>query len=138
MFNVSMGLSGHKRLVAVGLSGIVVISVFAVAFLLTFSAVRKSAILDEDEIYILELSGFGTTVARINAEAPVDVCITDSTGLRLLESGENALCYYYSRGVTEERIVWRQPHKGKFYLVIISGDEKAEVEIDVRSGLLVI
>jgi len=136
MFNVTRGARGNKRLTAMVFAFSVVAVVFVGFVVATGSSATYRVKLNPGSPrYFLIPGGFLTVSLDVSASEPVTVCITDSTGLSELESGGNALCYFYARDVTNVRRVWRSPGGGQFYLVLLS-EKPAEATVTIERGIL--
>jgi len=68
----------------------------------------------------------------VNANKPVDVCITDETGLEMMKSGGGALCLFKASNVKSIDKFWRFPENGPLYLVVIPLQGENGVKVRVR------
>jgi molybdopterin-binding protein len=92
---------------------------------------------DAGEYYVYPIWGTTWSMMRISlhSEAPVTVCITDSSGLEMLRSGGEAFCLFRASDVTELDRVWRFPSSGRMYLVVLPKEETS-VELQIKTGLV--
>ena len=129
----------HTRTFEAGLFAASVAILLGLALIgATHGSYSGSFLLTPNSTYSIQLRGYQweSIYIEIKSNAPVTVCITDSAGLRLLHSGEGALCYLYKANVTKFDEYWRFPTSERLYLLIISKGEAAEVRVSLRMGVL--
>ncbi|WP_457742031.1 hypothetical protein [Thermococcus sp.] len=129
----------HTRTFEAGLFAISVTILLGLAVVgVTHSSYSNSFFLAPNSTYTIQLRGYQweSIYIEIKSSTPVTVCITDSVGLRLLHSGEGALCYLYKANVTKFDEYWRFPTSKRLYLLIISKGEAAKVKVNLRMGVL--
>ena len=137
MFNVT-GLRPHGRR-----EEAFMFAVFVTAFLFfsivaaTYNQYSSTVTLAPNSFKTISLEGHGweTVSISIHSSEPVTVCITDESGVRMLYSGQNALCYFYRPDVRNLDELWRFPGTGKYYLVIMAGETGARVKIKLVTGI---
>ncbi|ASJ12530.1 hypothetical protein A3L14_06325 [Thermococcus thioreducens] len=138
---ITMGPLTMKRIEALGFTILVVGLILVAATLWGASySFQENVVISSGGYYVYKLEGYDWSVIQfsIKSTEPVTVCITDEVGLRILKSGDGALCLFKVDDTTSVEKIWRFPKDGPMYMIIIpeSNGGPVSVSIHVKGGLV--
>ncbi|WP_232460748.1 hypothetical protein [Thermococcus barossii] len=135
MAAITMGPLTIKRIEALGFTVLIVGAILLAATLWGVSyRFQENIVIPTDGYYAYKLDGYEWSVIQfsVKSDKPVTVCITDDVGLRIIKSGDGALCLFKVDGTTKIDKIWRFPKNGPLYMVIIPDSRGGPVSISLR------
>lgn len=141
MKHVILGPLNLRRLEAFGFAlMVVVIVLLSVSILGVSYQLQEEVVIPPGDYYIYEIQGYEWSMVyfSITSDNPVTICITDDTGLSMLESGRGALCFFKVDNTYSLERTWRFPKNGSMYLVMMSDSAEGptKVQLLVRLGII--